>query len=620
MVSKKPTYEELEKSVKALEKEVVTLKGAEEKIGHLNQILSAIYNVSNLINRERNRYRLLKGICDKLIETRGYYNAWIALLDKSRGLVTTAESGLGKDFLPMIGYLKKRGLTNCGQKALSRPGVAITKDPLSACADCPLADKYAGRAGMTVKLEYGGKLYGLLSCSISRDFISYEEEKDLFKEIAISISYALYSLEMEEREKKAEQVLEESEKKYRKIFDQSKDAIYITTQEGRFIDINQSFLNFFSYTREELMDKDVREIYINPDDRSLFRQEIDKKGSIQDFEVKLRKKDGTELTCLISAVVIREDAGSIRGYQGIIRDITERKQAEEALKKSHDELDQALSELKSTQMQMLQSEKMASVGQLAAGVAHEINNPTGFVSSNLKTLSNYQNDITKLIKQYRKLITDLKDITNKENLPSSITEQMEQIVAYETEVDLNFILDDILDLIKESKEGTERIKKIVLDLKDFAHPGEDKIQTTDINKGIESTVNVAWNELKYKATVTKEYGDLPQVQCYPQQLNQVFMNILVNAAHAIEKHGEIGIVTRALDGQVEIEISDTGVGIPKQNLPKIFDPFFTTKKVGKGTGLGLNMAYNIIKKHKGTIDVESEVGKGTIFTIRIPVG
>ncbi|OEU67751.1 MAG: hypothetical protein BA863_12830 [Desulfovibrio sp. S3730MH75] len=275
---------------------------------------------------------------------------------------------------------------------------------------------------------------------------------------------------------------------------------------------------------------------------------------------------------------------------------------------------------KEIQLQILQSEKMASVGQLAAGVAHEINNPTGFVSSNLKTLSDYQNDITKLIKQYRKLITDLRNITAKEDFPSPIAEHVEQIRALETEIDVDFILNDVLDLIKDCKEGTERIKKIVLDLKDFAHPGEDKTQTTDINKGIESTLNVVWNELKYKATVAKDYCDLPQVQCYPQQLNQVFMNILVNAAQAITERGEISVSTRSDNGFVEIKISDTGSGIPKENLPKIFDPFFTTKRVGKGTGLGLNVAYNIIKKHKGTIDVESEVGKGTAFTIRIPVG
>jgi signal transduction histidine kinase len=274
---------------------------------------------------------------------------------------------------------------------------------------------------------------------------------------------------------------------------------------------------------------------------------------------------------------------------------------------------------KKANAQLFQSEKMASIGQLAAGVAHEINNPTGFVSSNLKTLTDYQNDLNNLITHYRKLITDLKE-TGRENLPSSIKKQIEQIANLEEEADIDFILEDIMDLISDCKEGSARIKKIVIDLKDFAHPGEDKIQSADINDGIETTLNVVWNEIKYNATVNKELGKLPMVNCYPQQLNQVFMNLFVNAAQAMKKQGEINISTRADNGFVEIKIGDTGSGIDKKNLARIFDPFFTTKDVGKGTGLGLNVAYNIIKKHKGTIDVKSKVGKGTVFNIRIPVG
>ncbi len=175
-----------------------------------------------------------------------------------------------------------------------------------------------------------------------------------------------------------------------------------------------------------------------------------------------------------------------------------------------------------------------------------------------------------------------------------------------------------MDLIQESQEGVERIKNIVIDLKDFAHPSENKMQSADINKGLESTLNVVWNELKYKASVIRDFGPLPLVTCYPQQINQVFMNILINAAQSIDDHGEIRISTQAQDGFVMIRISDTGIGIPPENLSKIFDPFFTTKEVGKGTGLGMNVAYNIIQKHKGRIDVESTVGKGTTFTVRIP--
>ena len=276
-------------------------------------------------------------------------------------------------------------------------------------------------------------------------------------------------------------------------------------------------------------------------------------------------------------------------------------------------------EKKQLEAQLLQSEKMASIGRLAAGVAHEINNPTGFVSSNLKTLSDYIEDIMGLFKEYRKLISNLKKNSDICGPLSEISEQLKRIVDLENEVDLEFVLKDIFDLIDESKEGTERIKKIVQDLKDFAHPGQDKPKFADINQNIDSTVNVVWNELKYKADVIKDYGDLPRVQCYPQLLNQVFMNLLINAVQSIEKRGEINIKTRANNGYVEIKISDTGSGIPKENLNRIFDPFFTTKDVGKGTGLGLNVAYNIIKKHHGKIDVNSGVGKGTTFTIKIPV-
>jgi two-component system NtrC family sensor kinase len=270
-------------------------------------------------------------------------------------------------------------------------------------------------------------------------------------------------------------------------------------------------------------------------------------------------------------------------------------------------------------LQLLQSEKMASVGQLAAGVAHEINNPTGFVSSNLKTLSDYQKDLSRLIVEYRTLVSTLVDQPSATVVPNMLAEQARAITAIENEIDIGFILKDIPDLIEESREGTERIKKIVMDLKDFAHPGMDKTCEVDINHGIESTLNVVWNELKYNATVTKDLSDLPKIKGYPQQLNQVFMNILVNAGQAIPEKGEIQIRTRAFDGQVEIRIQDTGTGISPENLKKIFDPFFTTKEIGKGTGLGLHVVHSIVEKHRGTVEVTSEVGRGTTFTISLPV-
>ncbi len=188
------------------------------------------------------------------------------------------------------------------------------------------------------------------------------------------------------------------------------------------------------------------------------------------------------------------------------------------------------------------------------------------------------------------------------------------------EIDLDFILDDVVKVVGESLEGAERVKKIVQDLKDFSHVNESELKYANINKGLESTLNIVWNEIKYKAEVIKDYGELPEILCYPMQLNQVFMNILVNASHAIEKKGEIKIVTRDLnDGNIEVRISDTGKGISEADQKKIFDPFFTTKEVGQGTGLGLSVAYGIIQNNGGSLEVESEEGKGSTFIIKLPV-
>ncbi len=280
-------------------------------------------------------------------------------------------------------------------------------------------------------------------------------------------------------------------------------------------------------------------------------------------------------------------------------------------------LDKALKDLKETQSQILQSEKMASIGQLAAGVAHEINNPIGFVGSNLATLTDYLKDFNKLLGHYNSVKNELKeaDLTK---LPGNIKPLVETIEKYEKDIDIEYLKDDIPELLSDCAEGTERVRKIVGDLKNFAHPGNEKIKLMDINKGIESTLNVVTNEIKYKAEVIKEFGEIPLVEGYPQQVNQVFMNILVNAAQAIEKKGTITIKTEQDGNDILISISDTGSGIDEKNISKIFDPFFTTKAVGKGTGLGMNIAYNIIKKHKGSIDIKSKVGKGTTFIIKLP--
>lgn len=265
-------------------------------------------------------------------------------------------------------------------------------------------------------------------------------------------------------------------------------------------------------------------------------------------------------------------------------------------------------QLQEAQAQLLQSEKMASVGQLAAGIAHEINNPIGYVNSNLGSLRQYLADLLTILAAYQKL---------EARLP--MDEEIRGLQQLKQDLDLDFLKEDSLALLSESCEGVQRVRNIVQDLKDFSHVDAAEWQMVDLHKGLDSTLNIAHNEIKYKAEIIREYGDVPLVECLPSQLNQVFMNMFVNAVHAIEENGKITIRTGRVDASAWIEIEDTGKGIAPEHLSRIFDPFFTTKPVGKGTGLGLSLSYSIIQKHKGRIDVDSCPGKGTTFRIVIPL-
>lgn len=300
-------------------------------------------------------------------------------------------------------------------------------------------------------------------------------------------------------------------------------------------------------------------------------------------------------------------------------EINERSHTEKKLRKNKARLENALDELKQTQAEMIQSEKMTSVEQLAAGVAHEINNPIGFVKSNLNTLAQYYEDITALLKQYREFVTQTKRVVRMGSAPQAISKGIANLILSEAELDITFLMEDIPKLIQESHEGAERIQKIVSSLTSYAHPGEKDVQLTDINECLESTLEIVCNELKDKAAITKDFGRLPPVRCYPQKINQVFTNILVNAAQAIENKGEIIIRTTAAEGSVVICIADTGHGIVPAHLPRIFDPFFTTKEIGKGAGLGLHTARDIIQLHGGSIHVVSAPGRGAVFQIRMPL-
>jgi two-component system, NtrC family, sensor kinase len=265
--------------------------------------------------------------------------------------------------------------------------------------------------------------------------------------------------------------------------------------------------------------------------------------------------------------------------------------------------------LEAAQTQLLQSEKMASIGLLAAGVAHEINNPVGYINSNLSTLQGYIKALMRLIDCY----------TRAESLLPAESKESLAIRKLKEEIDLDYLQDDIGNLLRESQEGVVRVRGIVQDLKEFSHVDKAEWEMADLHRGLESTLNIVHNEIKYKAEVIKEFDDLPLAECIPSQINQVFMNLLVNAAQAIEGQGRITLRSRIVGQEIWIDVEDTGRGIAPKNLDRIFDPFFTTKPVGKGTGLGLSLSWNIVQRHHGRLKVHSTEGVGTTFTLILPI-
>jgi PAS domain S-box-containing protein len=401
----------------------------------------------------------------------------------------------------------------------------------------------------------------------------------------------------------AESLLAKSEIKFRTLFSSSSEAVMLLDERG-FFDGNQACLNLFGCKDlSEFCSKQPADLSPNLQANGLESADYAQLMSTKAFEQGhnrfewLHHRVDNQKVFPVEVFLSRMTLDDKPVLLATIRDITDRKAYEEKL--------QQLAEAKS---QLLQSEKMATIGQLTAGIAHELNNPISFVYSNFGALENYTNDILEITEA---------------SLAVTPSDKVAAINALKARKNYEFLKTDITDLITESKDGLARVKTIVQDLKDFAHVGESEWQLEDVHNGLDSTLNIVWNELKYKCTVIKHYDkNLPQIFCLMAQLNQVFMNLLVNAGQAIEKQGEITITTGICPtdpSAIQIIIEDTGRGISPENLKNIFDPFFTTKPVGQGTGLGLSISWGIIAKHHGKIEVNSTVGMGSSFIVTVPI-
>lgn len=399
--------------------------------------------------------------------------------------------------------------------------------------------------------------------------------------------------------KRSEQLLIEREVQYRTLLQNLTIGIFRSTgyESGRFIQANKALADMLEYdTLNELLALNESEIYANPADRIEILKEAIKSGEIQKKEILLKKKTGTQIWAILNAKTIYDDYGNFKWIDGFVEDITE---------------------IRKLEQQLIQSQKMEAIGQLAAGIAHEINTPTQFVSDNLNFLKDSFASMLKVLTKFAEIYTPLSNQT-----------MLDSINNLKKSMDYDFIISEVPLAIQQSQDGLDRISTIIRAMKDFSHPANEDLVTMEVNHMLESTLTVARNEWKYNCDVDVQLDPSnPIIQCYPGELNQAFLNIIVNAAQAIKEKvkntnekGKITISTKAQNDYVEVRITDTGVGISSENKDKLYNPFFTTKEPGKGTGQGLSLVHHsVVKKHKGAIDFESELGVGTTFILKLPL-
>ncbi len=398
----------------------------------------------------------------------------------------------------------------------------------------------------------------------------------------------------------AERRIRDLESYNQNIIQNLNSALLVVDLDGRIVFSNPPAEEILGESAEALRERPIWPWFAGiPRDEIHVARTLETGERFKGLESTLTRADGTTVPIGISSAPVSDGAGNKLGAVAVFSDLTE---------------------IKLLQRKVLQTEKMASIGQLAAGVAHEINNPMGFIHANLFQMSEYLTDLRRVWDETVALQAavaggDLADIQRSSGDLAEVSKK----------VDVDFVLSDFAKAIRESQEGSERIRHIVNDLRNFSHRDSEYPVLADVNQFLDSTAGIVWPMMKHLVVLEKEYRDLPRIHCYPMQLQQVFMNLLVNAYQAIEERigdsGETGTIwvrTEPRAGGVAIIVKDTGVGIAAENLDRIFDPFFTTKKVGMGTGLGLSTCFNIVERHGGSLVAQSQPGVETVFTVWLP--
>ena len=454
---------------------------------------------------------------------------------------------------------------------------------------------------LSVPLRAKGRMVGLLNVfnKQSREDFSKEDQK-LLSIIASQSAQIVENARLYEELQRRSHELQESEAKYRALMQEAGEAILLADLDTRrILEVNDQAEKLTAVPRDALRGRTLADVVpVEEFAHAATFEKMQQDGHLQYSTVRLERRGAAPSYVDVGASLVTY--GGNRIVQVICHDVTEREKLSSHLRHHAEELEKEVQErtrdLRDSQSQLVQQEKMAALGRLVAGIAHEMNTPIGTINSNADTLG--------------RSLVKLRDIVTSESSDEAVRENR----------DLQHVLSVVEDISRVNQLASERIVDIVTTLRNFARLDEADLKTADLHEGLESTLTLVRHELKNRVRVVKQYGDIPPIRCHPNQINQVFMNLLVNASQAVEGKGEVRIKTFREDDMVNVQISDTGVGIPPENLSRIFDPGFTTKGVGVGTGLGLSICFKIVQDHGGNIDVETAIGKGSTFTVRLPVG